>query len=527
MTVLWPHQQRALSRLAAYIERGGESVVAAAPTGAGKTAVMRRLIQDYPAKRHTLYVNRRMLFDQLCGTLDGDGIPFGMIASHRQVRVDLDARVQVCMAQTVSSRLDSDPMFALPPSDLVHVDEAHNETGERMRAILGGHAQQGATIFGWTATPCGLGELYRHLEVFATNTELRACGPPPAHLPADTYAPSEIDAQHVRKVKVGPKGDLEYINQAYRQQVFGQVVDHWRRLSPEAPPTILFAPGVAESRWFAEQFAIAGYRAAHVDGERVAFAQQVNGQVRIHEGDSRSDNREWLKRRVADGGVQVVCNRFVLREGVDIPELQHLIFATPFDSLVAYLQAGGRVLRYHPSHDRVIVQDHGGNWWRHGSLNSDREWSLEKTGKDMERERADRIRRKSPDEPEPITCPECGKCRLSGPKCPTCGHSPSRKSRNVLQVNGRLKPVYGDIYRPRTIDNRPQGEKDWTRCYWRCRNARKPMTFTQAEALYAREHGGVYPDPAWEYMPLSPADRTRRIKDVTEVRRRSREGAAA
>ena len=49
--------------------------------------------------------------------------------------------------------------------------------------------------------------------------------------------------------------------------MFGRVLDHWRKLNPDGRPTILFAPGVAESIWFVDEFARNGIRAAHIDGE--------------------------------------------------------------------------------------------------------------------------------------------------------------------------------------------------------------------------------------------------------------------
>ena len=72
------------------------------------------------------------------------------------------------------------------------------------------------------------------------------------------------------------------------------------------------------------------------------------------------------------GDIKVICNRYVMREGIDIPELYHIILATPIGSLSSYVQVVGRALRNHPSLDKVIVQDHAGNFWRHGSANANR-----------------------------------------------------------------------------------------------------------------------------------------------------------
>ena len=86
----------------------------------------------------------------------------------------------------------------------------------------------------------------------------------------------------------------------------------------------------------------------------------------------------------------------------------------------------------------VIV---GNSWHRHGSLAADRHWQLGMTNRIVASERQERLREKK--EPEPITCPACGKVRASGAKCPVCGFEAHRKARLVVQVNGTLREVKG------------------------------------------------------------------------------------
>ena len=117
-----------------------------------------------------------------------------------------------------------------------------------------------------------------------------------------------------------------------------------------------------------------------------------------------------LRREAETGGVKITWNRFVMREGIDWPFLYHGILALTFGSLTACLQAGGRLLRQYfidglPQLDHVILQDHGGNYWRHDSLNCDREWSLEKTERQMREERYEAYRTKAAR--EPWVCQHC------------------------------------------------------------------------------------------------------------------------
>lgn len=515
MVKFWPHQERARAELQPYIDRGDCAVALTSPTGGGKSLMQRTTIKDARARGFSvcLYTNRVMLRDQLSTGLTADGIDHGVIAAGYDDKADASQPVQLCMIPTIDSRMRR-PAFELPLARVVLIDECHNDTGRRMQEIVVRHRQKGATVVGFTGTPVGIGHIYEHLIVAGVNSELRRCG---AHVPVITYAPSEIDTRQVRKVRVGEE---EYASDEYRQAVFGSVLEHYHRLNPNRTPTIIFAPGVKESRWIAEEMTRNGVRTAHIDGERIWLDGQDHP--------STDDMRDFIKKCIAGGDIDAVSNRFVLREGIDIPELQHLIFATPFSSLTAYLQAGGRVLRSHPSHTRATVADHGGNWWRHGSLNSDREWDMGKTDADMVADRAERMRQQKRDDiPEPIVCEKCGAVRTHGPQCHSCKYMSKRSVRQIIQADGSLQAVRGDVFKPRRVSTDPAEVKAWKACYFRCKNAKTRMTFTQAGALFARENGGRWPDPSWPYMPKDAASIRRAIKDVpsTELNPVAREVA--
>jgi DNA-directed RNA polymerase subunit RPC12/RpoP len=212
-----------------------------------------------------------------------------------------------------------------------------------------------------------------------------------------------------------------------------------------------------------------------------------------------------------------------MREGIDWPWLYHGIMATVFGSVTSYLQAGGRLLRAHDSLDHVLLQDHGGNYHRHGSLNSDREWSLGQTSHMVTSMRQDRLREHKED--QPIVCPQCGFVRLRGPECRQCGHKSERKSRVVVQANGDLKEIEGDIYKPRRVKELPDTERIWTSCYMRAKNSRNGMTFRQAEALFFRENY-YYPPRDLPFMPTHEADWFRKVKDVPVSELKRKEVAA-
>lgn len=499
----WPQQQRAFDGVTSAIEGGAKRICLTSPTGSGKTRMMIDLIEWATERRWPVaqYTNRRMLLDQTKEVLESHGIQVGIRAAGFKPAI-LKA-VQLCMSQTEASQVLQKKRRELHRAGLVLIDEAHAQKGEQMQEIIRQHVEQGAIPVGVTATPLDIGDIYDELIVAGNMSDCRACG---ALIPAQTFAPDEPDLKHIKQYAVG--ADLSEGDNAkvmMRPGVFGRVLQHWEKLNPNRRPTLLFAPGVKESIWFAEQFREAGIRSAHIDGNDI----WLDGEFY----ESNPELRAEIGKLSESGEVPVVCNRFVLREGIDWPWLYHAIFATVFGSLTSYLQSGGRLLRAYPGMDSVIVQDHGGNWWRHGSLNADREWNLGLTNHRAVSERHERMRDKK--DPEPICCPKCHALRLSGRECPKCGFAYHGQSRMVVQVDGTLKPRKGDIFRARTVQERPNTEKVWERYFYSQRKA--DHTFAQARAWFFHEEH-YWPPKTLPLMPKHDGDWFCKISDVPRDR---------
>lgn len=502
MSALWPHQQRGLEATFRAIESGEKRLCFTSPTGGGKSRCMFEMI-DY-AQRHdwpvVLYATRNMLIEQLMKSMDDYGIDYGVRASEMWEHENLDARIQIASVPTERSRVFQRKQRNLHHAKLVLWDEAHMQKAATAEKIFQHHGDAGAVNIGLTATPLGISHLYDKLIIAGVNSELRKCG---AHLPCKVYAPDEPD---LRKVKRSKTGEFQIGEQKYKiwtQTIIGRVVDYYNRLNPERKPTILFAPGVKESMWFVDQLEAAGIRAAHIDGNNV----YQDGE----EFPSSPDKRQQVVKDLRAGRIDVICNRFVLREGIDIPELYHCILATPIGSLLSYLQTVGRVLRNHSSLDHVVIQDHGGNFWRHGSPNMDRFWQHEWKLSDTVISNTRLERMAEGKEPEPIVCPACGAVRMKGPQCVSCGHQHSKSVRMVVQENGDLKEQTGKILRKKHRENRTDTEKLWTKYYFTAKNSK--MTFSQAQGLFKKDQG-YYPPKDLPYMPKDDFDWKRKVKDV-------------
>lgn len=498
---LWINQETALRELQAAVAQGQRRICVTAPTGGGKSRIMREAIKmfDLPT---AVVTNRRMLFRQLGRGLADDGISFAERAAGSEPK--LSERVQLCMVQTELSRVYRRKAMPLHWAGLLLVDELHVNCNGAAEKLWNDYHADGAICIGFTATPLGIGHMADHLIVAGTPPELRQIG---ALVRADFYAPDEPDAKLLKTSEKTGEFTEPSLRRAFRNKViFGRVYDHWKKYNPDALPAILFAPGVPESIWFCEEFARQGVRCAHIDGKNC----WLDGEF-LPADDETRDYIAGLSKR---GEVAIVSNRFVLREGIDWPWLYHGILATAFGSLLSYLQSVGRLLRAYPGKEKCIVQDHGGSWYRHGSPNQARDWDLSMEPRIEAALRQERLRnKKQSGEIEPIACPKCHAVRLSGPECFACGYRHTVSSRMVIQKNGTLKQMDGDVYKPRRTDvETPAVVRAWESTYYRMRKA--GMTFQQAAALYAKEHYWKWPPKNLPLMPLNDSDWFRKIEDV-------------
>ena len=454
----WPQQVRAFDGTIDAINRGVKRLCVTSPTGSGKTRMMLDVI-DWARERGksvALYAMRRMLYDQICRVLEGEGIYYGKRASGHEGAALRD--IQVCMMQTEVSRRRGDD-YKLHDADVVIVDEWHQCGGEKFQEVIDTHVANSGSVVAYTATPLDLPNT-DELLVAGCPSECRRIG---ALVPAMTFAPDEPDLRHIRKYRVGQDlTEKDNSKAIMRPGVFSRVVAAWQSHNPEQRPTLLFGPDVRGSLFFAQEFHKAGIRSAHIDGEDC----WIDGEFHA----SESEIREHIAELSRTGQIKVVCNRFVLREGIDWPWIECGIFATVFGALTSFIQSGGRLLRASPTTGKTqaLILDHGGNWHRHGSLNEDREWTLGQTNYRTVGERAEQLREKK--EAEPIVCPQCGKVRVAGRTCMACGFVAHKKSRMVVQIDGTLRPVEGDVYKPRRIKREANTSQLWERIYYRARS---------------------------------------------------------
>lgn len=462
-----------------------------APTGAGKSIMMAALLHD-PVPQIVL-THRRVLLDQLSRVLTENGVDFGIrAAGHRRS----DAHVQLAMLQTEYNRVHKKGTWPAHPARRVHVDEIHGQKSKTAQLVIGSYLRKGASLIGWTATPREIGHLCDHLFVAATVPELIDQG---YLVPPVVYAPEVPDLDRLERVRRDQNGEYasaELSAMWNPKVIFGSVLEHYRRLNPQQVPTALFAPGVADSLWFAQNLTAKGVPSAHIDHKQIWWDGDFI--------DSTPENRAWLFGCVRGGAVKVLCNRFVLREGWDEPSVAHIILACIIGTRNGFVQACGRGLRPYSGKVRCCVVDHGGNALRFPSLMSDTPWSMTVSEVQQHKDRVASLRGDDDapplTDPEPIVCPKCHAMRVSGPECPECRHRSKTRSRFVRQLDGELKLVTGPLYKPKPKP-KPKTPADlWKGHFWGSRLHRPNRTFNEVFMICQNLYGPDFP----RELPLTP-----------------------
>jgi superfamily II DNA or RNA helicase len=527
MQGFWPHQIYGVQEVRRLMAAGQRRICLCSPTGGGKSKMMVQLAEDAlrDGKRVLQLASRKWLLDQLYKGLTNDGFDVRQMRSGIK---DIGPRnYTLASIPTLAAR------DLMPEADVILVDEAHMNKADRAADLLNRYHDNGGTIIGVTATPLEISHLYDNLILAGSRSDLRKCG---ALVPALVYSCGEMDTEDIKRTATGEFNLGEIRKKIWTQAIYARVIEEHVRVNPELRPAILFAPGVEESIWFVDQYAKRGIRAAHIDGEDV-YCDGVRTT-------SNQERRDDILDQLRAGDIKVVCNRFVMREGLDIPELFHLILATPVGSILSHTQIVGRVLRNHsslPTRDfgdgklrpYCVITDHGGNWWRHPSPNADmediwRQYYRCGSAKEVTDERMDALRNGEESQGDPLTkevgyeCPACHAVQdfPRNGNCYSCGFDmKGKRRRTVIQRDGSLQEVTTLPVKRARKANLPDVAAAFERAYWAAK--RKNASFRQAAAWIQTGHmrgfehlRGCQIPKNLPFMPANRADMSRLVQSV-------------
>lgn len=517
----WAHQRAGVAGTIDALEAGSNSVCLTSPTGSGKTAMQIALARHWTnqEKRVLCLTNRILLTEQTRKVFRGAGIDVGVYSSSMKSLEMPEAPVQIATIQTILAKRRSEWSWWVD-ADLVLVDEIHQcATGESAE-LIHRYKKESDGVVGVTATPLGVSDVCDDLVVAARTRELQDLG---ILCYADWFAPLELDTRKLVKGRVDLSlsetemretwGPLGAGDNKIRTQIVGNIIEHFLALHPSQDHTLAFAPGVKESLWAARYCTSRGIPSIHVDGDDF----WVDGKLYNRKKDEQLF--EATMKRWRSGEIKILWNRFVLREGIDEPQIKCVMLATPIGSYRSFIQMVGRGLRSHDSKSdgwcRVI--DFGGNWWRHGSVNVNVDWEevYECTDPDvLSKNRIAHARETG--EPMGRVCPKCGKVHKVFEKlvvCAYCGHKLDllKASRPIMQADGRLVHVSGEPVKQWRIKATPDAAERWKKLYFNALKYKKgEPSFNQLYQQYAyqtaKEQQGTKPYPPMHLAYYPPRD---------------------
>jgi len=227
-----------------------------------------------------------------------------------------------------------------------------------------------------------------------------------------------------------------------------------------------------------------GVPTAHIDGDDI----WVDG--KFYKSDSVK--RAEVFERVESGNLRGMSNRFVLREGVDLPCVGHAILTAPVGSRTSLVQMCGRVLRPFENREYAIIQDHAGATIPHPALDTDEPWDWQTDPGLLAKVRVSNLRNDTI--PEPIICPKCMGQRYVGDTCPYCGFRYPKRARYVYQTDGTLRLLEGKTFQAFRVTHRPDDAAVWERLYFGAKKHKPSRTPEQIRAYFAYQNN-------WRWLP--------------------------
>jgi len=400
---LRPRQTQAVEDLRRSYATGARAPILVAPTGFGKTATATSILRSAAAKgrRCWFLAHLKEILDDTESRLAEAQIPYGNICAGRSA--DYSRLVQIVGVKSALSRSN------LPPPDLIIVDECHLAVAETYQRVI--NAVGRPRLLGLTGTPQrldgrGLNEVFDDLVLTCSTLQLIEEG---LLAPVRLFAPRLADMPKLRGKDFNQEQDASILG---KPAIIGDALTHWQRLCG-GRRGVVFCCNVRHAEAVAEQWRRAGYRAMAVHGR------------------SSGDNRREAIAGLRAGRLDMVACAQLWIAGVDVPEIDVVVWLRRTTSVTAWLQGNGRGLRIAPGKRDLLIIDHTDNSdpSRLDHPLIEREWSLEGKAK---KKKGQAISIK--------VCPKCFAAMPSAkPKCSECGHVFTAAPRAALQqVDGEL-----------------------------------------------------------------------------------------
>ena len=396
------YQQDAIDGLYSYWSDGrGDNPLIVAPTGAGKSLIIAKLIEDalsFPGTRILMLTHVKELIEQnaeeLVGLLPGVDLGF-YSASLGQKR--LDRQVTFAGIQSIWERA----FDMVPPPDLVLIDEAHlvpKNTTTRYGKFLDDlrTCNPDVKVVGLTATPYRLDSGYLHKGKGAIFDGI-AYDIPVGMLMDQGYLSPLVSKGAKAKIdltNVGMRGgefiESQLATAASDPELVKATVAEIVHFGQDRKSWLVFASGVDHAGMIRDEMAAHG-----IDAEVVTGA------------DNKTDRRDKIGEFKA-GRLRCLINIGVLTAGFNHPATDLVAMVRATASAGLYVQMAGRGTRLAAGKKDCLLLDFGGNVERHGFIDAVRV--------------RDKTQGKGKGEAPAKECPSCQAMVPTGLRYCQCGH---------------------------------------------------------------------------------------------------------
>jgi superfamily II DNA or RNA helicase len=430
-----PYQRRALDSIEQAEKEGLRRPLLVYPTGTGKTVIFSHALKERAERgRGLVLVHREELAAQTVEKIGmvAPELTTGIVKADRD---ELDADVVVASVQTahrdkrLAALIESGRRS---PFGTVIVDEAHHApapTWTKVLQGLGSWSEFGPLTVGFTATPerdngKTLGVWERVVSYMSIREAIygdRKNGEEGGYLVPILPAVIVETKMDMGKVRKGSDGDLSGGDLGKALEDAGAIEQIAEAYAEHARDRkgVAFTPTIATAHHLAAELCKRGIPAEAVDGN------------------TETDLRRAILRRLKTGETQVVVNCAVLTEGFDEPSVSCVVVARPTKFHGLYVQMVGRGTRLYPGKKDLMVLDIVGASNRHELI------GLVDLGLDMDEGRET----KEPGERKP--CPTCGDPDCETHRCALCnrflpaGSAPGTRHENCKASGGGRVDVFG------------------------------------------------------------------------------------
>lgn len=449
------YQQAAIEGLYDYwAAKRGDNPIIVAPTGAGKSLIIAKLIEDalsFPGTRILMLTHVAELLmqnaEELVGMLPGVDLGF-YSASIGQKR--LDRQVTFAGIQSIWQQAEN----MVPPPDLVLIDEAHlvpKNTTTRYGKFLDDLKQcnPAVKVVGLTATPYRLDSGYLHKGKGALFDGI-AYDIPVGMLMDQGYLAPVVSKGAKAKIdltNVGMRGgefiEAQLATAASDPELVRATVEEIIRFGQDRRSWLVFASGVGHAEMIRAEMERNGIEAGVVTG---------------------ADNKTDRAQTIADFKafrLRCLINVNVLTTGFNhkATDLVAMVRATASAGL--YVQMVGRGTRTADGKDDCLLLDFGGNVERHGFIDA-----VKVRGKTQSAKKGDAPTKE---------CPECQTMVPIGLQYCPCGYKfPDRelnhedKAYSGAVLSSQVVAEWVDVEGVTYDRHRKEGKPDSIRVTYRC-----------------------------------------------------------